>query len=258
VSKGLSRHAHRGAEAAAAARAALGLGLKLPVDDILALLERGTEMRIFVVRLGDDGIAGAYQWYEGSPWAIVNGDDPVERQRFTLAHEYGHHFLEHSSVVDEQIDWGTTDRQEVQANYFAGAFLAPEGAIEAAYARLELPEIDLDVLVALAVEFGLSAKAMRVRLETLGILSSKASAALDERLAAQEHWGRASVLGLTPINDTLVQAKKDGGRMPAAMVGRALRAVDLGRIPADRLPDLLRVSEAAAKRQGDALATIAE
>ena len=124
MSKRLSRHAHRGVEAAAGARAALGLGLKLPVDDILALLERGTEMRIFVVRLGDDGIAGAYQWYDGSPWAIVNADNPVERQRFTLAHEYGHHFLEHSSVVDERIDLGTSDRQEVQASYFAGAFLA--------------------------------------------------------------------------------------------------------------------------------------
>ena len=63
----ISKDARKGLEEALETRADLGLSQTQPLDDVLATLERSTDMRIFVVRLGDDGIAGAYQVYDGPP-----------------------------------------------------------------------------------------------------------------------------------------------------------------------------------------------
>ena len=64
---------------------------------------------------------------------FLNGDQPVQRQRFTLAHELGHHRLGHAAVVDgvEEVDGKSDDPLEQQANAFAGEFLAPDQALRA-------------------------------------------------------------------------------------------------------------------------------
>lgn len=254
----VSRDARKGLEEALEARGDLGVSLSQPFDDVLATLERSTDLRIFVVRLGDDGIAGAYQIYDGHPYVIINADNPVERQRFTLAHEFGHHRLKHGATLDQQLDFGTKDPNEVQANFFAGAFLAPAKAIEQAIEGLGSPTMDFDLLIALAIEFGMSAKAMRIRLETSDLLTPKLVAEFDQRIDAKEHWGRGQLLGLTPITDSLVAAREDGGRVPGAMASRAIAAADRGFFPEDKLADLLRVKGDAVGRLRERLVALAE
>lgn len=254
----ISKDARKGLDEALEARGDLGISLSQPLDDVLATLERTTGLRVFVVGLGADGIAGAYQIYDGHPYVIINGDNPVERQRFTLAHEFGHHRLKHGATLDQHLDFGTSEPHEVQANFFAGAFLAPAKAIEGAIDRLGSPQIDFDVLITLAVEFGMSAKAMRIRLETSDMLSPKLTKQFDERIEAKEHWGRPKALNLTPITDSLVLARQDGGRMPGAMTNKALAAAEQGLFPEERLHELLRVKPEAVERLRDQLAVLAE
>ena len=70
----------------------------------------------------------------GLPLLLVNGRQALSRQRFTLAHEFGHHRMGHATVVDEQAAISgklTHDRNEVCANAFAAEFLLPRDAVAA-------------------------------------------------------------------------------------------------------------------------------
>ena len=67
---------------------------------LLAIEERG-DANVVVLEL-PSGVAGAYVGRPDCPLLFVNGHQALARQRFTLAHEFGHHRMGHSSVVDEQ------------------------------------------------------------------------------------------------------------------------------------------------------------
>src|SRR4051795_5094926 len=121
---------------------------------------------VVVLELGDD-IAGACLQRGGLALLFVNGAHAAVRQRFTLAHEFGHRRLGHASVVDRPADvFGAQhDPAEVAANYFAAEFLMPGQAVRR-WARGR--RLTLDELVQLAGEYGVSAKMARIRLETAG------------------------------------------------------------------------------------------
>lgn len=245
----LTPDAARGERSGGEARERLGVPADAPIDDLLAALERATALKIFVTPLGEDGIAGAYQSKLGHDWVIVNADNSVERQRFTLAHEYGHHYLGHGDTYDTAAYASDPRPKEVQANYFAGALLISPAAVDRALERIDRPPIDFDVLAALAVYFGVSAKAMRIRLETLGRLKATDVADFDRRIENKEHSGLGRALGVTPIVDSLALAKQEGGRIPAPMLARALVAAKRGLVPEERLSDLLHVSRDAVAAQ---------
>ncbi|CAB4567575.1 unannotated protein [freshwater metagenome] len=67
----------------------------------------------------------------------VNGEMPEARQRFTLAHECAHIWLDH--LVDGNfVDF---DRGEQEANFFASYLLAPDVLVDSWLARVQVPEI---------------------------------------------------------------------------------------------------------------------
>jgi len=235
-----SRPALAGEAAGIEARRALGLNESQPLDDILRSLERTTPLQVFVRPLGD-GIAGAFSQIEDVPFVIVNADHPVERQRFTLAHEFGHYRMGHGNRVDTALSWGDKDPREIEANSFAAAFLMPPSAIADALARLGAPDLDFDVLVTLAALFGVSAKAMRVRLETLRSITRKKITEFDCLIDKNAHHGRATQLGEPSVDDTLASSKREGGRMPPAMEQKVVRGVEHGLIPEEAAEKILRV-----------------
>lgn len=239
-----------GEQAGTEARRALGLNESQPLDDVLRSLERTTPLQVFVRPLGD-GIAGAFWLVEDTPFVIVNADHPVERQRFTLAHEFGHFRMGHGNRVDQTVDWGDRDPREVEANAFAAAFLMPPAAVAEVLARLGRPDIDFDVLVSLAALFGVSAKAMRVRLETLGEIGRKKIDEYDALIDERAHYGRAAELGIPPVSDTLALARREGGRMPTAMELKVVRGIEHELIPEATAADILRTD-------ADGLAAIRE
>ncbi len=199
-------------------------------------------MQIFVRPLGD-GIAGAYWMVRGTPFMVVNCDESVERQRFTLAHEFGHYRMGHGNRVDATLGWGEADPVEVQANYFAGSFLVPAPAFANALERLGRPEIDFDVIVSLAATFGVSAKAMRVRLETLGAIKGRKIEEFDALIGARKHQTRAAEMAIAPVADTLALAKQRGGRMPPGMEHKVLEGIRHELISEAAAKEILRVDE---------------
>ena len=103
---------------------------------------------------------------EGDRIIIVNPVDSPVRRNFTVAHELGHAFLHGTGVHARQSKPLTKYRQEeTQANRFAAALLMPEDQVRDAFHNNNLEQ--------LALLFGVSQTAMRIRLERLGLVNTQ-------------------------------------------------------------------------------------
>lgn len=102
---------------------------------------------------------------EAVPVIVVNKFFPLERRRFTLAHELGHRLIDEASSVDH----------EKASDVFAGAFL-----VNAEHLKEEIGDhrrsVSFPELVALKRMYRVSAAAMLMRLKQVGILSDSAVA----------------------------------------------------------------------------------
>ena len=208
------------------ARLDMGFGLEGPLPDLLTAIEGPGGAQVVVLDLAED-VAGACLQRAGLVLLFVNGRQAAVRQRFTLAHEFGHRRLGHASVVDRPADvfGGTRDPSEVAANYFAAEFLMPGQAVRH-WARGR--PVRLDELVRLAAEYGVSAKMARIRLETAGALRDSALAArLDAEIDEEGlHLGLAGWFGWQDLRDELSAVSPP--RIPPALRDTALGGVLAG------------------------------
>lgn len=157
---------------AARLHARLGLSVSNPVDPIGVAVSEG----IWLMQTPlEAGVAGYYLRQGAVAGICLNSDEPIQRRRFSAAHELGHHFLGHGSVVDrtDGSSSGST-LQEVDADVFASAFLMPLAVMNSALNRLgmrkvgELAETDV---YRVSVEMGVSNAAATWRLWELDRLS---------------------------------------------------------------------------------------
>lgn len=235
---------------AGAARQELGIGLESPIPDLLRLLEDEAGLHIFIVSLPEDGIDGAYQVDRGAPFVLINQEKHPVRKRFTLAHEFGHHRLGHGAQLDSQIDLGDRKLTEVEANRFAGAFLMPRPAVDDWFARHDDPELDLEILVRLAVTFNVSAFVARYRLTAVKRLTSPTlMARLDRALGAGDHYEVTRELGLMRPTDSIEAEHSRGGYVPAAMQKRIGDLVQRGLLSEDAARARLHMPEPAAEER---------
>jgi Zn-dependent peptidase ImmA (M78 family) len=230
-------------------RTELGLTLTDPISDVLELVE-SDGMGVAILDLGD-GVAGAYLRPLGAALAFVNGADPPQRQRFTLAHEYGHHRLGHAERVDAPpalVDF-TTEPDEVQANVFAAEFLMPRAAAARWAARNVDGPVTLETVVRFAAAFGVSAHAACIRLRTAKVAPEERCARMLGEIGDGEHKGMVDALGLTVPDDAIARASGALPRLPAALRDSGLGALLAGRVTVPQLagqlgrhPDEVRAS----------------
>jgi Zn-dependent peptidase ImmA (M78 family) len=224
------------------ARQELGWGVEAPLTDILTLVEGPGEVPVTIAELAS-GLSGALLVERSLPFILLNGTDHPVRQRFTLAHEFGHWQLGHGEVVDgpDSFTSKTTHPDEVQANYFASEFLAPVPAITAWMEARNDPDVGLDVVVRLAVAFGISAQVARIRLEAARYLPTlKQRNELDRLIQAGEHRYLMYRLDLHELQDTIAEAQSALPRIPTRLRANALTGYATGILDVDRLARLLR------------------
>jgi Zn-dependent peptidase ImmA (M78 family) len=157
-------------ERARDARAALGLGPREPFSCLLTAIERDAQVPVVVAGLTEQ-TAGYCAPFGATSLLFVNGrQHPVGRQRFTLAHEFGHHVLGHGSGPPDSI-WTIYGKalksREVEANAFAAELLAPAAGVR----ELVDGEPTLETVGRVAGHFGLSLLAALVRLSHLSLTS---------------------------------------------------------------------------------------
>ena len=149
---------------------------ELPVD--LDALAEKAGVRIKYGDFDEEMSGFAYQ-KAGAKYIGVNESESLVRQRFTIAHEFGHIFLHRQDSLsydpsvelihfrDEHSTMGT-DPKEVEANAFAAELLMPEEIVRKEI--LGMKGIDLHDPAAvgrLADKFGVSQAAITVRLAKL-------------------------------------------------------------------------------------------
>jgi Zn-dependent peptidase ImmA (M78 family) len=219
-----SKWSNTGAKRGREARADLGIAPAEPLDDLLTTVEEAGA-HVVVLDL-PEGVAGAYIAKPDCPLLFVNGNQWIARQRFTLAHEFGHFRMGHETVVDKQvaISGYLHDPNEVCANAFAAEFLMPKLAIARwGAANLRSGEPTLEHVCLLAAEYGVSAQAARYALDTAGVLTSfKRKAQLDDEIKQELHVELFKQLGLEPLEDELAAASARRPRIPRALRDTAL------------------------------------
>ncbi|RBY76896.1 ImmA/IrrE family metallo-endopeptidase [Blastococcus sp. TF02-09] len=109
-------------------------------------------------------------FWDGHNWVIVlNRDEPRTRQRFTLLHEYKH-IVDHGATDRLYVGTGrhqASDQAEQAADYFAGCALMPKRLVKRAWGQ------GLQQSAALAWRFGVSERAIEVRLAQLGLVEPR-------------------------------------------------------------------------------------
>jgi hypothetical protein len=141
----------------------------LPVEPSVIAERLG--LKYYVGELGRDFAGMLVGPAAGDAEIHVNRENGKGRQRFTGAHELGHYVLRCRDEGSLGEDWGDIafrcepeidekNSKETWANQFAAALLMPRPLIEKL--RAEQPELAI-----LAAEFGVTPRAMSVRLREL-------------------------------------------------------------------------------------------
>jgi Zn-dependent peptidase ImmA (M78 family) len=110
--------------------------------------------------------SGATQWSRGRWLILLNGSERVERQRFSLAHEFKHvldsPFIE---VLYPTVgDLSPAERAEQVCDFFAACLLMPRMWVKRSWAGgTQEPR-------ALARQFDVSKQAMQIRLLQIGLI----------------------------------------------------------------------------------------
>lgn len=128
------------------------------------------------LKFGDLGEVSGLLVRDGNSATIgVNDQHPPTRQRFTIAHEFGH-FLLHAGIFahydrDYRVNYRSaessqaTNIEEIEANFFAASILMPKNFLDTDEALLAL---DNDAEVnRLALRYNVSRHAMSLRLANL-------------------------------------------------------------------------------------------
>jgi len=150
-------------------RQELGIPMASPVD-IYAAIRR---MRLWLLFEPLEGLFGMYQRQAEAAGMVVSVKVHPALQRYTAAHELGHHVMGHTAVLDpaDHINrWSNLDAQELAAQMFAAEFLMPLAAVNTAASALGVQPDAMDEMSVyqLSLRLRTSYTAMITRLRTLG------------------------------------------------------------------------------------------
>jgi hypothetical protein len=124
-------------------------------------------------------LAGAYIAEPGAdPGILVNNRHPIARQRYTVAHEIGHHVLEHSTSLDADTELdpgGVIPDHERMAEAFAAWLLMPRRTVYSQIERLACDATSTEGAYQLSLSLGASYAATVRQLSNLRVIDRSAA-----------------------------------------------------------------------------------
>jgi Zn-dependent peptidase ImmA (M78 family) len=165
-------------KAARIARSALALSPDSPVRNVIHQLEKNGVF-VFAVPYEIDEHDAFSVWADSEvmtdgprrPIIVISVGKPGDRQRWTIAHEFGHLVMHHSFPKGlKQV--------ETEANQFAGEFLMPAEVMLQEVTR----PVTLNSLAELKPRWGVSIRALIMRAADLEIISAKQARTLHQQI----------------------------------------------------------------------------
>lgn len=232
---------HLAESAAAQERQRLGLGDQ-PLINLRLLLESEVGARVFFWPLPSH-VSGMYAYSDDLGICImVNQRHPEVRRRASLAHEYGHSFVDrYSPGVDYTEHRGKKPANERFAEAFAMAFLMPTNAVQQNFYETLNSRGDFQVadLVRMSHYFWVSLEAMAIRLESLALLKKGTW-----RVLSEDRFSRSEAASALGLDDRNAQSQ----RLPERYIGLAVLAYDGGQTTERELAHYLRCTPIEARR----------
>lgn len=229
-------------------RARLGIPIFSPIRNMWEILEN-EGVRVMAWKLTTPKLGGCFIFspFLGS-FVLVKknlGDYSINKQNFVLAHEYCHHLI-HRQQKGITCDPSGHYRkpEEYFAQWFAANFLMPEEAIVprlATYLEKSNGDITAEIVMHLALDFGVSYKAMLYRMEDKKI-------GLIEKNLAQELSKEKPKQLLARIGRSVPRLEKIN-HFPNEYIEMNFDAYRLGYISLSKLAELLEITLEEAKNQ---------
>jgi len=235
------------AQVAASERDRLGLGRLDPIENLFQLMdEKG--LRVFRVDLDNLDVYGlsAFSRRYGA-CILLNSSNTLERQIFSLAHEYAHPLM-HRAFYKSPEPMSTLEGDhelELMADTFAANFLVPETGLREAFQRdVGDKLLALEDIIFLKHYFRVSAEVMIRRLRELDLISKLEADSLQQELDRRREPNKE----IAPLSDDLIKEWQQTSRFEHLAKKAALtEAVSLG-----KLAQLLGISVVEAKKKTQA------
>ncbi|MGB9894153.1 MAG: ImmA/IrrE family metallo-endopeptidase, partial [Candidatus Saccharicenans sp.] len=162
---------------------------------------------------------------------LINSARTLGHQNFTAAHEFYHlqYNPEMTGRACKIMDFNTKSEIEREADLYAAYFLAPDDAIKKVLKNLSSP-VDIADVIFLEQFFGMSHRAMLIRLQELGVLDSDRAEQMSKRVITI-----ARELG---YDDSLYHRTNDRVVL-SDYAEKAKRALELGLISSGRYEEML-------------------
>ena len=182
-------------QVAASERQRLGLSERDPIVNVFQLLEE-QGVRIFRYPVEHDEVFGVSAFSpKYGPCILLNAANTIERQIFSLAHEYGH-LLMHRRYYQSSEPSAGLDKEhpmEIMANHFAANFLVPATGLREVFLRdIGQKKIGLEDVVFLKRYFKISAQMLLRRLRDVGLVpkqdAGNLAAELEKRVPAKQEF----------------------------------------------------------------------
>jgi Zn-dependent peptidase ImmA (M78 family)/DNA-binding XRE family transcriptional regulator len=222
-------------------RQRLGLGDK-PISVLRTLLEQEVGLRIYYLPIKPSKYSAIYVYSDQIGGCIaVNSQHPEERDRMSLAHDYGHfHTSRYKPTLYIEGFYPRRSENEKIADQFAVHFLLPSAGITRKFTdiRKAKGKVTPYDLVEMAHYFGVSFEALCYRLEELRLIPS----GMLEHLKGEGFKVRdiQQRLGLEPL-------PSNRQRLPLRHQLLAVEALDQGLISESRFAQLLEVDRLQAR-----------
>jgi len=187
-----SQQVLRGVAAAQDLRLEQGIGIE-PLTELWDFI-RTLDVDLAFHDFGADGADGVYFWNGRRALIVINtAQRDVTRQRFTAAHELGHHILHGGEagrpfeIVDANV-YSSENDIEREANAFASRLLAPEPAMRAAFPDKDRGDLAAEDVADLMHRFGTSFQTTVYQLHNSGRILGEDRDRLLEEAAGRVQW----------------------------------------------------------------------
>ncbi|MEN6327579.1 MAG: ImmA/IrrE family metallo-endopeptidase [Syntrophomonas sp.] len=110
------------------------------IGDIFRFIEQSLNYLLIRKSFGSEALDGFAAIYQGERLVVTNSSHILSREKFTAAHEIGHHYFDFKDESNDELiadqQTGCFDQQnlaEFRADCFAAALLMPKEGVEDAY-----------------------------------------------------------------------------------------------------------------------------